>query len=213
MTPFDLAEVERLLTTTRAVRRRLDFARPVEREVLVECIRLGTHAPNASNQQEWRWIVVSDRAKREAIAREYQRILLPISARMKAEREAQGELDELRTTNAVIYLAEHMAEVPALVIPCFHYEVTAASDFAWIVRMLASIYPAVWSFQLALRSRGLGSTLTTAHLLEPAAIQQLLGIPKDWTQTCLLPVAYTRGGEFRPARRRPVEDVVGWDRF
>ena len=213
MTAFDLAQVDRLLTTTRSVRRRLDLARPVGRDVLVECIRLATHAPNASNQQEWRWIVVTDPAQRAAIAREYARILLPISTRMRTEREASGELEELRTTNAVIYLAEHMAEVPALVVPCFHYEVTPESGFAWIVRMLASIYPAVWSFQLALRSRGLGSTLTTAHLLEPAAIQALLGIPKGWTQTCLVPVAYTRGSDFSPAKRRPVEDVIGWDRF
>jgi nitroreductase len=210
---FDLAEVDRLLTTTRAVRKRLDLTRPVEPEMIVECIRLATHAPNASNQQEWRWVVVTDATTRQAIAAEYQRILLPISADLRAARERAGDVQGLRLGASVTYLAEHLAEVPVLVVPCFRYEVTAASDLAWVARMFASVYPAVWSFQLALRSRGLGSTLTTAHLVDPGGVAEVLGIPEGWTQTALVPVAHTIGTDFGPARRGPVEAVIGWERF
>src|SRR5579871_125482 len=128
MEGFDLAEVERLLTTTRAVRKRLDFTRPVDADVIVECIRIATYAPNASNMQQWRWIVVRDAGKRREIAAEYQRVLLPISDGLRAERERAGDVEGLRLGASVTYLAEHLAEVPVLVLPCFEYEVTPASD-------------------------------------------------------------------------------------
>jgi nitroreductase len=210
---FDLAEVDRLLTTTRSVRKRLDLGRPVERDLIVDCLRIATYAPNASNRQEWRWVVVTDPHKRRAVAAEYQRILLPISAELRAERERAHDAQGLRLGASVTYLAEHLAEVPVLVVPCFQYDVSAAPDLAWTARMFASVYPAVWSFQLALRSRGLGSTLTTAHLLDPSGVAEVLGVPPGWAQTCLLPVAHTLGGDFGRATRAPVEDVIGWDGF
>jgi nitroreductase len=212
MGSFDLEQVDRLLTTTRAVRKRLDLSRPVERDVIVECLRLATYAPNASNMQEWRWVVVTDAAVRAAVAAEYQRILLPICTELRAQRERAGDAEGLRLGASVTYLAEHLAEVPVLVVPCFRYE-AAPGDLAWVARMFASVYPAVWSFQLALRSRGLGSTLTTAHLVDPSGVAAVLGVPQGWTQTCLVPVAYTVGTEFGRARRGPVEQVIGWDRF
>jgi nitroreductase len=201
------------LTTTRAVRKRLDLQRPVEPDVVIECLRLATYAPNASNMQEWRWVVVTDAVTRRAVAAEYQRILLPISAELRADRERRNDVEGLRLGSSVTYLAEHLAEVPVLVVPCFHYDVTPESDLAWVARMFASVYPAVWSFQLALRSRGLGSTLTTAHLVDPSGVAEVLGVPAGWTQTCLIPVAYTLGARFAPAKRSPVEEVIGWERF
>ena len=219
--PFDLEQVDRLLTTTKSVRRRLDLGRPVERSVIAECIRLASFAPNASNAQEWHWVVVDDPDVRVRVGDLYRRILEPLSREMLAAKQAQGDEAGARVTRSVLYLAEHMRDVPAIVIPCF--DVTAASSRYGDVlasreaptsmdpAMFASILPAVWSFQLALRSRGLGSTLTTAHQFRQEAMAEILGIPKTWFQVALLPVAYTLGGDFRPSERTAAESKILWN--
>jgi nitroreductase len=218
---FDLAEIDRLLTTTKSVRRRLDLTRPVPRSVIVECIRLASYAPNASNAQEWRWIVVDDPAQRQLVGQVYRRVLEPLSMRMLAAKEHGADDAGARITRSVLYLAAHMIDVPAIVIPC--YDVAAATDrFGRVLSadnapttmepgMFASILPAVWSFQLALRSRGLGSTLTTAHQLEQREMAEILGIPRSWFQVALLPVGYTTGGDFTPAPRADVEPNIIWN--
>jgi nitroreductase len=211
--PFDLVQTDRLLTTTRAVRRRLDFERPVEIGVVLDCLRLATHAPNASNHQDWKWIVVTDRDLRRQIGEEYRRLVVPLVEAQRARAAETGDRAEVRILDATLYLAGHMAEVPVMVIPCIEFTPGPSVPFVWTASMLASIYPAVWSFELALRSRGLGSVLTTALLLDDAAIRKVLAIPDNYTHTCLIPVAHTQGGDFRPARRRPLQEVVvrdGW---
>jgi nitroreductase len=209
--PFDLATVDRLLSTTRAVRRRLDFARPVERGVILDCIRLAQQAPTASNRQHWRWLVVCDRARRAELAALYARGARFLEA---AERAADPrDRQTARVYDSARWLLEHLAEVPVHVIPCVvgrpgerFVPVVAAS-------LYGSIYPAVWSFQLALRSRGLGSALTTLHLAWEEEAARLLGIPDDVLQVGLLPVAYTRGGEFHPAERPPAESITYFDEW
>ena len=222
MKPFDLDDVDRLLTTTKAVRRRLDLTRPVERNLIVDCIRLAAYAPNASNGQEWKWIVVDDPVLRRRCGEQYRRMTVPPVSRMLESKLAEGDQAGARISRSIIYLAEHMGEVPALVFPC--YDVGAAdqrysrllhqAEGAGVMTsgMYASIYPAVWSFQLALRSRGLGSVLTTAHQGDQAAIAAILGIPESWDQTCMIPVAYTTGGDFTPSPRRPVTETIIWNR-
>lgn len=226
MEPFDLATVDRLLTTTRAVRKRLDLERPVPRELVVECIRLGCHAPNASNAQEWHWVVVDDPDQRKRVAAVYREILVPRVSQMLDAKLAVGDEAGAKISRSILYLADRMHEVPVLVIPC--YDVAAAlRRYGTLIAdpgphglstkmdsgMFASILPAVWSFQLALRSRGLGSALTTAHQLDQPAMAEVLGIPDDWYQTALIPVAWTRGDDFSPPPRKPVEDVIVWNRL
>jgi nitroreductase len=222
MKPFDVQEIDRLLTTTKAVRRRLDLTRPVEREVIVDCIRLAAYAPNASNGQEWKWIVVDDPELRRRCGEQYRKMTVRSVSRMLQSKVEAGDEAGARISRSIIYLAEHMGEVPALVFAC--YDVGAAdqryrrllgtSDQGGVMTsgMYASIYPAVWSFQLALRSRGLGSVLTTAHQGDQAAMAAILGIPDNWDQTCMIPVAYTTGDEFKPSPRRPVDETVIWNR-
>jgi nitroreductase len=211
MTAFDLATVERLLTTTKSVRRRLDLTRPVAREVVLECIRLAAQAPNASNLQEWKWVVVDDPDLRRAVGEQYRRVTLPPVTEMLNAKLARGDEAGVRISRSILYLADRMGEVPVLVIPCFDFKPDADTPLPQISRMFGSIYPAVWSFQLALRSRGLGSVFTTAHTLDEPAMGELLGIPARWTQTCLIPVAHTTGGDFTPSPRRPVEDSISWN--
>jgi nitroreductase len=208
---FDLTEIDRLLTTTKSVRRRLDLSRPVERDVVLECIRLASYAPNASNAQEWRWIVVDDPELRRQVGACYRRVTVPPVTAMLNAKLAAGDEAGARISRSILYLADHMGEVPVLVVPCFHFRPDLSTPLPQISRMFGSTYPAVWSFQLALRSRGLGSVLTTAHTLDEEAMGAVLGIPADWTQTCLIPVAYTDTTDFRPSPRRPVQEAIGWN--
>ena len=219
--PFDLAQVDRLLTTTKAVRQRLDLTRPVERDLVVECIRLATYAPNASNAQEWHWLVIDDPEVRAAVGEQYRKVTVPAVEPMLARKLADGDEAGARISRSILYLAEHMGEVPVLVIPC--YDVEAAHERYGRLRgeefapdrmesgMYASIYPSVWSFLLAVRSRGLGSVLTTAHQIDQPAMADILGIPHSWDQTAILPVAHVTGGDFVPSPRTPVDDSIIWN--
>jgi nitroreductase len=201
---FDLAETDRLLSTTRAVRKRLDLSRPVSRDVVEECLRLAIQAPTGGNTQRWRWLVVDDDDKRAKLAELYKRRATPY---MDAHRKAIGD-----TPHAVLdsseYLRERMHEVPVHVIPCILDRLPANATNEMIAGFYGSILPAVWSFQLALRSRGLGSAFTTLHLAYEEDAAEILGIPDTVTQVALIPVAYTIGDEFKPAARRPVEEIT-----
>jgi nitroreductase len=206
---FDLATVDRLLTTTRAVRRRLDLERPVEPDVVEECIALSQQAPTGSNRQTWRWIVVRDADRRRQVAEIYARGLPAI----RGDLASRGTLDPPteRVYSGALWLAEHLAEVPVLVLPCVIGRPPERFTPVLAATAYGSILPAVWSFQLALRSRGLGSTFTTLHLLFETEMAALLGIPDDVLQVALLPVAYTKGGDFEPAARPPPGEIIHWD--
>jgi len=226
---LNLEAIDRLLTTTKAVRRRLDLTRPVPRAVVQECIELACYAPNASNAQEWQWVVVDDPELRAQVAEQYRAVTEPPVTQMLATKEQMGDEAGARISRSILWLAEHLREVPVIVIPC--YDIAAAeARYRTLIPdpalrdqggvethemtpgMYASILPAVWNFQLALHSRGLGSVLTTAHQADQPAMAEILGIPTTWHQTALLPVAYTTGGDFTRSPRKPVTDVIVWNR-
>lgn len=211
MAPFDLAETDRLLTTTRAVRRRLDLDRPVDRAVIADCLRVAIQAPTGSNAQRWRWVVVTDPDKKRAVgelyAKSFDAYMAPKLALINPD-----DAKSLRMTGSATYLAEHVGDVPALVIPCVLGRPPAGSGEA-PAGFWGGILPAVWSFMLALRSRGLGSAYTTLHLNYEQEVGELLGIPGTVTQVALVPVAYHIGGDFELATRRPVEEVTYWNRW
>jgi len=207
--PFDLQETDRLLSTTRAVRRRLDLTRPVEREVILDCIRLSQQAPTASNTQKWRWMVVMDAAKRRAIAEIYGRAK-PFLSQARAE-ISRDDAQTQRVYDSAEWLIEHLHEVPCIVIPCIEGRLSAGAPNGMAAAVYGSIFPAMWSFQLALRSRGLGSALTTIHLFSEKEVGDLLGMPEDVMQVALLPVGYTKGSEFKIAKRPPPETITSFD--
>lgn len=204
---MDIATVDRLLSTTRAVRKRLDLTRPVHREVILECLQLAMQAPTASNSQNWRWLVVTDPDKRAAIADIYRSC-----AGDYLTRAAENEPDPQtrRVYQSADMLTGILADVPVHVIPCIERRVDG-SPLAVAAAAWASIIPAAWSFQLALRSRGLGSVWTTLHLVKEGQVAELLGIPDSVTQVALFPVAYTIGTDFKPAVRPPAETVTSWN--
>ena len=205
MTEMDLATVDHLLSTTRAVRRRLDLGRPVPRQVVLECLRLAVQAPTGNNAETWRWLVVTDPAVRASLAELYRNPAPPGPGAIPAP-EVLDSARQRRLTSSAEHLTAHLHEVPVLVVPCVE-KVGGAAGWQ------PSIYPAVWSLMLALRSRGLGSCLTTVHLRREAEAASILGVPGNFAQACLLPVAYFTGDDFRPAARRPPEDVTFWDHW
>jgi nitroreductase len=207
--PYDLEITDSLLATTRAVRRRLDFDRPVEREVILDCLRLAIQAPTGSNRQDWRWVVVTEPELKDAIADAYR----DGAGSYLEDRRAQATTpQERRIFQSAVFLAENMQRAPVLVIPCIERAIDLSTNGS-AVSAYGSILPAVWSFQLALRARGLGSTWTTLHLRYEHRVAQLLGIPNGVHQVALLPVAYTVGTDFKPARRRPAEEFTHWNRW
>ena len=206
---LDLATVDHLLTTTRSVRRRLDLSRDVEPEVIEECLRLAVQAPTGGNSQGWRWIVVTDSERRAALAEMYRRNAEPYFAASESAAQAADKVGS-RILGSARHLAEHLHEVPVHVVPCCYGRGFADANIA-AAGLYGSIYPAVWSFQLALRSRGLGSVLTTLHLAHEREAAELLGIPEGVVQVGLLPVAYFTGDDFKPGNRRPAEQVTYWN--
>lgn len=207
--PFDVAEVDRLLTTTRAVRRRLDLDRPVEREVILDCLRIAVQAPTASNGQTWRWVVVTDAEKRAELARLYAEAG---ASYLRHAADQEQDPQTRRVYESAVALTEILERVPVHVIPCMQGRVDGAVNGV-AASAYGSIMPAAWSFQLALRARGLGSVWTTLHLFKEREVAEVLGIPDDVTQVALLPVAYTVGTDFKPAARPPVEDITSWDEW
>jgi nitroreductase len=199
---------DELLSTTRAVRRRLDLTRPVEREVLEECLRLAQQAPSGSNAQKWSFVVVTDSSNRAKIGSLW---------RTGAERYlASAEANPLPSQNerllsSVRHLAGHIHEVPVHVIPCVSGRTDGEPGFIQAGRW-ASIMPATWSFMLAARARGLGTVWTSFHLPYEREAAEILGIPYDHVmQAALIPVAYTIGATFRAAHRRPLDTMVHWE--
>lgn len=218
--PLDLS-IDDLLTTTRSVRKRLDLERPVERAVIEECLDVALQAPNGSNHQQWRWIVVDDRETISRAAAIYLAAMEQYSADIAAGREQykQGGSRAQEIGESVAHLKANLQRVPALLVPTladrFGVQRGGESTIFHDASQWGSILPAVWSFMLALRSRGLGSAWTTIHLLREREMADLLGIPYEThVQAGLFPIAYTLGTEFRRAARKPLSEVLhynGWE--
>lgn len=211
--------VDELLTTTRAVRKRLDLTRDVDQALIRECLELAVQAPSGSNTQDWHFVVVRDRDQRAALAGLYARSYARYrESRSYAGRVGAGDPEraevQQRVASSADHLAEHLHEVPVHLVPCIRRRLPPDAPQAAIASLYGSILPAVWSFMLAARSRGLGTAWTTLHLVHEEEAAELLGIPYDEvTQTALIPVAHYRGDTFRPAPREPLDDVVSVDRF
>ncbi len=207
---FDLAQTDALLSTTRAVRKRLNFDREVPDDVLLDCLQLAIQAPTGSNRQGWRWLVVRDAEKKEALADIYRRVGGDYLA--AAARDAETGSQTSRVLDSANFLAENLGQVPVMVIPMIVGRLDDATTNS-AAGLFGSIIPAMWSFQLALRSRGLGSCYTTLHLGAEAEAAELLGIPDHMSQAGLLPVAYTKGTDFKAAKRPPVSEITYLDTY
>lgn len=208
-------DAQTVLTTTRSVRKRLDFDRPVPRELLLECLEVAVQAPTGSNSQGWQFVIVTEPEKKRVIGDFYRKSWDVYStsrgARYAPEDMRRAQLP--RVASSAQYLADRMHEVPAMVIPCIEGRVDrpGASNLD-MAGLYGSILPAAWSFMLAARDRGLVGAWTTLHLKYEREVADLLGIPYDrYTQAALITVGFSSGGEFKAAERIPVEDLVHWE--
>ena len=219
MSQLNLSNDE-LLSTTRAVRKRLDFDRPVEQSVLMECMELALQAPSGSNAQNWHFVFVTDAEKRAQIAELYRTAFAgyaesPMSAAaMHADDPTMADT-QARVMSSAQYLADNMHRAPVFFIPCAAGRIDQLSGEGANVAQsgtFGSVIPAAWSFMLAARARGLGTCWTTLHLMHERTVAEIIGLPYDEvTQIALIPVAYTKGTDFKPAPRKPMDGVVHFD--
>lgn len=204
---------DELLTTTRSVRKRLDLTRPVERSVIEECLRVAQQAPSASNRQHWHFLVVMDPARKAALGELYLKARQGTFASRQARvfKSEESRQTYQRVASSADYLADHMGDVPVLVIPAIEGRIEQQS-FAGQAALWGTILPAAWSFMLAARARGLGTVWTTIHLNYEREAAEILGIPYEQiTQVAMIPLAYTVGTDFKLAQRDPLEGMVHWD--
>lgn len=208
---------DEVLTTTRAVRKRLDLERPVERDVIEECLEIALQAPSGSNTQGWHWIMVTDPAKKKALADIYAANFAEYAKVAQSNSFEPGDLrheQRDRITSSAMYLVENFHRVPVIMVPCISGRLDKAPTF-YAASAWGSLLPAVWSFMLAARERGLGTAWTTIHLMFDGERKaaEILGVPDDVTQAGMFPIAYTIGTDFKPAQRLPLDPVLHWDQW
>lgn len=203
--------VEQVLTTTRAVRNRLDVSRKVPRDLIETCLEMALQAPNGSNQNVWRWLVVDDPAAIKKVAGVYKAVVQEVSQSLRAKNV--GVPGEEKIIESSLGFLDKVDQVPAFLIPLMAGR-TEGKPVAAQAAMWGSIIQAVWSFCLAAREHGLGTAWTTAGLLREKEIADILGIPFDrYTQVGLLPIGYTIGTDFKKAWRKPVSEVLTYNKF
>lgn len=207
----DTTTVDHVLRTTRAVRRRLDLEASIDLGDIRAALEIATQAPSGNSAQDWRFAVVTDSDLRAAVGAAYREAFLErTSGRAPVEGTDAGAASLRRVRDSAHHLAEIMGRVPVLVLACLASSPPVEAYGPATTRFYASIYPAVWSFQLALRARGYGSCLTTVGTGRAAEITDVLQLPSDWTQCALIPVARSRGTDFAPAVRQPLDEVTLW---
>jgi len=211
---------DQLLTTTRACRRRLDLTRDVSDDLVRECVAAALQAPSGSNSPTMGFVVVRDEATRRALGEIYRqcydvyRTLDGVYIRSIDKGSEEANAQQQRSADSADFLGAHMGEAPVLVVPYTEGMRVDGAPAALSVSVLANVLPAMWSFMLAARARGLGTAWTTVHLMQEQSVAELLGMPFATTQqVCLSPLAYTVGTDFRPATRPGPDAVIHWDRW
>ena len=213
-------DADQLLSTTRAVRKRLDFTRPVEDDLIRECVAAAMQTPSGSNNMSMQFMIVRDAAKRAAIGEIYRQCYaqyrswdgIYVRTIQKADEIEQAQQE--RVADSADYLGEHMGDAPVLVIACNNGSRVDNVGAMGAASMMGNVLPAMWSFMLAARARGLGTAWTTMHLMMEQQVADVLGIPfATVQQACLSPLAHTIGTDFKPAARPAPDTIIHWDQW
>ena len=211
---------DQLLSTTRAVRKRLDLTRPVEDELIRECVAAAMQSPSGSNNMSMQFVIVRDAAKRAAIGEIYRQCYgmyktwdgVYVRSIQKDSDVEQAQQE--RVADSADHLGEHMGEAPVLVLACSAGARLDGMPAMGSASTMGNVLPAMWSFMLAARARGLGTAWTTVHLMMEQQVAEVVGIPFDSVQqACLSPLAYTIGTDFKPATRPAPDSVIHWDQW
>ena len=211
---------DQLLTTTRAVRKRLDFTRPVEDDLIRECVAAAMQSPSGSNNMSMQFVIVRDSATRAAIGEVYKQCFAQYKTwdgvyvgSIKKDTDAE-QAQQARVADSADFLGDHMGEAPVLIIGCTQGARTDGLPSLAVASMMGNILPAMWSFMLAARARGLGTAWTTVHLMMEQQVAEILGLPfATVQQVCLSPLAHTIGTDFKPAARPEPDTIIHWDRW
>jgi nitroreductase len=211
---------DQLLSTTRAVRKRLDFSRPVPDELIRECVSVAMQSPSGSNNMTMQFVIVKDPAKRKAIGDVYKQCysiyqsMDGVYIRSIDKGEADANAQQQRSADSADYLGEHMGDAPALVIACNMGVRADGTPGMMTSSLMGNVLPAMWSFMLAARARGLGTAWTTVHLMMEQQVADILGIPFETVQqVCLSPLAFTKGTDFKAAARPSADSIIHWDQW
>jgi nitroreductase len=218
MTTSELSADE-VLTTTRAIRRKLDLARPVPQELVRECLEIALQAPTGTNRQNWHFVVVTEPDTKAALGDIYRRggeLVRAETDRPAPITPADAEAWTAQTQRVLSsseYLFQHIQDVPGMLIPCIAGRPSGRSA-ATSATHVGSVIQATWSFMLAARARRIGTVWTTVHLALEKEAAAVLGIPyPDVMQVALIPFGFVVGDPFKPARREPLELVTHWERW
>ncbi len=212
---------------------------PVPKEILTELVRAATWAPSGSDAQHYSYVVVTDRAQMAELGNLWRDVVETYIALMGSIVPGATDEPHTRMLNALRYQAEHFDDTPAVIAACYRRSGPGAGQLlnlsantaliktlgAKRLRNLAagalsasglaeasSIYPAVQNILLSARAHGLGATLTIWHLFNEKGFRKVLNVPKEYGIYALIPVGYPLGN-FGPVRRRPVEEVLHWQRW
>lgn len=206
-----------LLSTTRAVRKRLDFSRPVPDDLVRDCVSLAMQSPSGSNDMTMQFVVVRDEARRRALGEIYRqcyamyRSMPGVYIRTIDKGDDRANAQQQRSADSADFLGEHIGDAPVLVVACNQGRTDGMPPMV-TSSMMGNVLPAMWSFMLAARARGLGTCWTTVHLFMEQQAAEVLGIPYETVQqVCLTPVAFTTGTDFRPADRPAADSIIHWD--
>lgn len=211
---------DELLSTTRAVRKRLDFSRPVPDDLIRECVSAAMQSPSGSNNMTMQFVIVRDAAKRAAIGQVYRQCysiyqsMDGVYVRSIDKGEPVAQAQQMRVADSADYLGDHMGDAPALVLACTASGRVDGAPAMMAASVMGNVLPATWSFMLAARARGLGTAWTTVHLMMEQQVADIVGIPFDAVQqVCLSPLAYTLGTDFKPAARPSPDSIIHWDQW
>src|SRR5688572_10240127 len=204
---MDLATVNKLLTTTRSVRARLDLTRPVPPELIEECLEISVQAPQGGNNCRYHFVVVTDAVKRRALANLYRRAFDTFYPPQTLTERQKTEPRDVASWTA---LADHFQDIPVLIIACTEGRPEGRPPER-LAGLYGNILPIAWSLMLALRARGVGAAWTTITFAYEKEVAELLRLPDNLTLAVLLPVAYYTGDDFKPAKRVPAREWTHWN--
>jgi len=186
--------------------RRLKFDE-VPEPLLLQLIDAANQAPSGSNAQRARWVVVRDAQLKYKLAELNRRHAEPY---IEPQRQNPADDKQKRMLDAVVWQMEHLHEIPALIVGCIDYgERVEGSD---VYRQAGSLWPGVQNLLLTARALGLGAAPTTLALRDQDAVRSVLHLPERFAALCLIPVGYPMG-KFGPVARRPLQEIMRFDRW
>lgn len=187
---------------------------PIPLELLRTVLDAGTKAPSGQNTQPWAFVVVQDPEAKKFLQEHYHSGMIRRFGLIRPDPEDRSQ--QAKITRAALHLAEHLHEVPVLLLVCGKRDWPAVVPKHERVGLAppsyGSIYPCVQNILLSCRGLGLGATLTTMHQFFQEELHERFGIPKEYGVVVMIPIGFPEG-KFGPISRKPAAQVTHFDRW